>query len=55
MVTWRPLLMKTMIVIWLLGMLYAYGTYLANDSTFTQKVLSPIANIIQHVTANDTH
>ena len=55
MVTQRPLLIKVMIGIWLLGVLYAYVTYLANDSTCMQKIFSPIAKIAQHLTAYDTH
>lgn len=47
--------MKVMVGVWLLGTLYAYGDYLANDPVFIQKIRSPIVKIAQHLTAYDTH
>ena len=53
MVIKRSALMKASIVIWLSGMLYAYVSYLANDATFTQKVISPAAKIARHIYDNN--
>ena len=44
-----------MICLWLLGVFYAYVSYLANDYVFTEKVLSPAVKICLRLTTHDTH
>ena len=44
-----------MICLWLLGVFYAYVSYLADDYVFTQKVLAPSVKIGLRFTAHDIH
>ncbi len=44
-----------MICLWLLGVFYAYVSYLSNDLVFAQKALSPAVKIWLRFTTYDTH
>ena len=50
-----PSLASVLICLWLLGVFYAYVSYLAADYVFIQKALTPAVKIGLRFTAHDTH